>query len=473
MLPIALEPAGPLPGALRQALAEPTSPATARPPIAVHDGPAAGRAATAAGAEAFTLGHHIVFAPGRYRPGSAIGSHLLAHEVAHAEEQASTGLVTLDRKATPAPPDPYKPLKDRIAEESRRRYPGILGHLATLRLLLAAADAVEAHDAAKAKTAIAAFLARDTDHPLDPASAVLLRDVPMVLVTRTFLLGLPAESQRLEAHFFSARKSAYDQPTRGEGHQTRFAVLTSIADAANSGARFDDATMAGAAIDTALTVVAALIGEAGKLDLREVRRQRDDAAREAMGGLSVYMTHEDPGRTESAFFSGLLHLVAVLMPTVHRGLQVLMDAAIAEVESQSTTHAALTRAKAAVARIRTVAGGLDTIVFERRKRQKPGEPDPAFGLERSAAGERRGHALRLRAPPEAPPRLLRPHPQEPIGRPSRPTTRRRRRSPRSRPTSAARSTSASSRSPTSNGWRGWPRTRPASRSPRACRTRRP
>ena len=203
----------------------------------------------------------------------------------------------------------------------------------------------------------------------------------MVLVTRTFLLGLPAESQRLEAHFFSARKTAYDQPTRGEGHQTRFAVLTSIADAANSGARFDKRPWpVGPSTPPSRSSLRSSPRPASSTSARcAARRRRGEG-----GDGRAQRLHDPRGPGaygEHAFLSGLLHLVAVLMPTVHRGLQVLMDAAIAEVESQSTTHATLTRAKAAVARIRTVTGGLDTIVSERRKRQKPGEADPAFGLD--------------------------------------------------------------------------------------------
>jgi len=40
------------------------------------------------GAEAFTYGSDIYFAPGRYQPGSTNGERLLAHELTHVVQQA-------------------------------------------------------------------------------------------------------------------------------------------------------------------------------------------------------------------------------------------------------------------------------------------------------------------------------------------------------------------------------------------------
>jgi Domain of unknown function (DUF4157) len=56
--------------------------------VRVHaDNPAA-RSAAALGANAYTIGHDIVFGPGRYAPGTPTGSRLLAHELAHVVQQA-------------------------------------------------------------------------------------------------------------------------------------------------------------------------------------------------------------------------------------------------------------------------------------------------------------------------------------------------------------------------------------------------
>lgn len=51
--------------------------------VRVHTGEAADRAARSVGARAFALGRHVVFARGSYRPQTAEGRRLLAHELAH------------------------------------------------------------------------------------------------------------------------------------------------------------------------------------------------------------------------------------------------------------------------------------------------------------------------------------------------------------------------------------------------------
>jgi hypothetical protein len=55
--------------------------------VRIHDDAAAAREARRLGATAFTLGTDIGFASGRYRPGTLAGDALLAHELAHVEQQ--------------------------------------------------------------------------------------------------------------------------------------------------------------------------------------------------------------------------------------------------------------------------------------------------------------------------------------------------------------------------------------------------
>lgn len=65
--------------------------------VRVHtDAPAAQRA-TVLGAKAFAAGEDIVFAPGRYRPGSPAGERLLAHELAHVAQQRQGGSASPDQ----------------------------------------------------------------------------------------------------------------------------------------------------------------------------------------------------------------------------------------------------------------------------------------------------------------------------------------------------------------------------------------
>lgn len=58
----------------------------------IHVGPEAGQASQALGAEAFTIGRDVYFAPGQYDPASQSGKALLAHELTHVAQQH--GLVT-------------------------------------------------------------------------------------------------------------------------------------------------------------------------------------------------------------------------------------------------------------------------------------------------------------------------------------------------------------------------------------------
>ena len=51
-------------------------------------------------AHAFTVGRDIVFAPGRFRPDRTDGQRLLAHELAHVEQQQHTGLVLQREEST-------------------------------------------------------------------------------------------------------------------------------------------------------------------------------------------------------------------------------------------------------------------------------------------------------------------------------------------------------------------------------------
>jgi hypothetical protein len=58
--------------------------------IRIHADPEAAKASAALGAAAFTVGHHIAFARERFRPGTAHGRRLMAHELTHAIQQAAT-----------------------------------------------------------------------------------------------------------------------------------------------------------------------------------------------------------------------------------------------------------------------------------------------------------------------------------------------------------------------------------------------
>jgi len=71
--------------------------------IRVHHGPGASDAARALDARAFTVGEHIVFGAGQYRPASRAGDRLLAHELAHALQPSPHPARTIRR----APAGPF------------------------------------------------------------------------------------------------------------------------------------------------------------------------------------------------------------------------------------------------------------------------------------------------------------------------------------------------------------------------------
>jgi hypothetical protein len=56
--------------------------------VRVHTGPASAQAAGAVGANAYATGNDIHFGAGQYQPDDPFGLHLLAHEVAHTQQQA-------------------------------------------------------------------------------------------------------------------------------------------------------------------------------------------------------------------------------------------------------------------------------------------------------------------------------------------------------------------------------------------------
>ena len=68
--------------------------------VRIHDGRSAGQASLALLSRAFTVGSHVVFAPGQYRPDTTDGRHLLAHELAHTLQQRSPGFSALPIQRT-------------------------------------------------------------------------------------------------------------------------------------------------------------------------------------------------------------------------------------------------------------------------------------------------------------------------------------------------------------------------------------
>jgi hypothetical protein len=58
--------------------------------VRVHTDARAAESARAVAARAYTVGEHVAFAAGRYAPGTPAGARLLAHELAHVQQQAGS-----------------------------------------------------------------------------------------------------------------------------------------------------------------------------------------------------------------------------------------------------------------------------------------------------------------------------------------------------------------------------------------------
>jgi LysM repeat protein len=72
--------------------------------VRVHSGAEAAEAADSVGARAYTVGRHIVFGAGEYRPGTADGQRLLAHELTHVTQQKGGNDSRVQRTMTLADP---------------------------------------------------------------------------------------------------------------------------------------------------------------------------------------------------------------------------------------------------------------------------------------------------------------------------------------------------------------------------------
>ena len=72
--------------------------------VRVHTGPKAERVAEHIGARAFTYRNNVVFGAGQYAPETAVGQHLMAHELTHVVQQGYGVTSTVQRElATPEP----------------------------------------------------------------------------------------------------------------------------------------------------------------------------------------------------------------------------------------------------------------------------------------------------------------------------------------------------------------------------------
>src|SRR6185436_9100313 len=68
--------------------------------VRIHTDANAATLANEMDARAFTVGQHIAFGTGEYRPGTPIGDALIAHELAHVVQQTGGGVAALLHKGS-------------------------------------------------------------------------------------------------------------------------------------------------------------------------------------------------------------------------------------------------------------------------------------------------------------------------------------------------------------------------------------
>jgi Domain of unknown function (DUF4157) len=95
--------------------------------VRVHTGGASAEAAQAIGARAYAVGNDIHFGAGQYAPADPFGVHLLAHEVAHTQQQAGGTAAPQAKLEVSAPGDACEADADRAADAMVRGEPARVG----------------------------------------------------------------------------------------------------------------------------------------------------------------------------------------------------------------------------------------------------------------------------------------------------------------------------------------------------------
>jgi hypothetical protein len=84
--------------------------------VRVHTGESSAQASAAVGAKAYTVGNDVHFGAGQYQPDDPFGLHLLAHEVAHTQQQAGGEAHRQNKLEVSTPGDSAEGEADRAAD---------------------------------------------------------------------------------------------------------------------------------------------------------------------------------------------------------------------------------------------------------------------------------------------------------------------------------------------------------------------
>jgi Domain of unknown function (DUF4157) len=305
--------------------------------VRIHTDAAAADSAQSMRARAYTYGPSIVFNRGEFNPWSAGGRTLLAHELSHVARQSSPARYHLAFQKQPAaPPKFFAEVADAVAFVRRSAKPN--PDLPYLEALLALSEAVEAQNAAEVKRLAPAVVAFTP-----PTVAPFNRSDEYVneLLTRTFLMGLEAEANRLRRFFRAIAAS----PMRREPTDTKFgqdsALWQQLAERTIAQASFATAAAASASIDRLLATFRLIANEAKRINFSDVQKERK--ARPA-DYSDVFTRRND---TLDSYFSTLIARLRDLAVPIFRGVEALMEAAIADLEADKGPSA-LNAAKAVI-----------------------------------------------------------------------------------------------------------------------------
>lgn len=299
--------------------------------VRIHTGVRAAASAQAMQARAYTYGQEVVFNRGEFDPSSPGGRELLRHELAHTRRQTSPRDYCLAfQKQSGAPAHFFDEVDDAIRSLQSRIGTG--ADVNYLKDLLALSQAADAQDQGQVRqlTPKVVGASPSSGAPVDRSEAFVNE-----LLTRTLLMGLDAEAARLRTFF----RTLAAMPSRRGPLDTRFGADTALwrllVTRAIEQARFSNAAEAEASINALLTTFRQIAAEAAGIDYKAVQKSREE-------NYSAGAYYNDD--TLDGYFGGLISRLRGLVEPIFHGVQVMMEAAIAELEADRGT-AALGRVK--------------------------------------------------------------------------------------------------------------------------------
>jgi hypothetical protein len=178
-----------------------------------------------------------------------------------------------------------------------------------------------------------------------------LKDFMLLLISRTFLVGLEAASRDLRSEFLRRGNGRYFSDNDGSlirpGFAPEIEVFTKIVDDMIANVRLDNAENAEMSVDRLVRTYRLLTREARALAHAKTPRKQTPLGPD----LSYASSIQSSTQGESAFYNELVILSAKLVTPINLAFQVLLDDALASTRKGGTTDALIRAKKALEARI--------------------------------------------------------------------------------------------------------------------------